>query len=252
MKYPFQRGIAATTSSSDREEDEGDSPGPDYGSTKGWTLHSGFHRIEILKWYECEPTDEFIVFWDTFSAYSFLRKFVHETFNMKILRNVVAETAYATTSIYRLGDDEIVQRLAWKIARGEIRLVSRQLKERLIISPAEEEEELAPAREEPVAAVVETAAPIETPVPVPEPVIELPVEPVVVEPPTDYVEAQAATLKDAAESGAPFCENCEQAAKEPAESAEVAVEPSPVHAKAQAKTLKDAAKSGSAFCEKCE
>ncbi len=66
--------------------------------------------------------------------------------------------------------------------------------------------------------------------------------------------AQAATLKDAAQQGAPFCQKCEDA--KAAQTKPAAPEPesfsvAPQAAQAQAATLGGAAKSGAAFCAKC-
>lgn len=87
-------------------------------------LRSGFQKIEILKWYESDTTDSFMEFRDAFSALNFLRKFMHDHFNMVLLRNTLAE-ALSYTSISRLTDHEILQQLAWQIVRGYIKLVPR-------------------------------------------------------------------------------------------------------------------------------
>jgi hypothetical protein len=65
----------------------------------------------------------------------------------------------------------------------------------------------------------------------------------------ENVEAQVVALREAAHSGAPFCEECEkarlEAAQDPGDFAAV-------DAEAQAEALALAAESGAPFCEECE
>ncbi len=60
---------------------------------------------------------------------------------------------------------------------------------------------------------------------------------------------QVATLKAAADSGVPFCEECQKKADEAATPAPPRPQPD---AARQAETLRDAAKRGAPFCEECE
>ena len=87
-------------------------------------------------------------------------------------------------------------------------------------------------------------------------------------PPQHDPGSQAQTLADAADDGAPFCEECERARQQLASSPPPAQAPAPIpppppppeksfpsanhDAKAQAKTLSEAAASGVPFCEECE
>jgi len=166
MKYPFLRGILAAEDVSDQQSD---SPKPEHKFIRRATLRSGIHKIKVLKRHECASSDEFIYFWDASSVYRFLRKLTHKPSNMRVLRNVLNETSLiATTSISRLNDDKILQQLAGKIARGEIRLVPQKDEARRIAimgraletAMAEDAAEAPAMREEPVAAATQSAPPV--------------------------------------------------------------------------------------------
>jgi hypothetical protein len=98
-------------------------------------LRSGFQQIEILKWYEdietreaeAEPlesqTEYVLEFSDAFSAETYLRRFMHDPMSMAVLREVASELTYADVS--RMDDQEAIRLLAWRMARGAIKLASR-------------------------------------------------------------------------------------------------------------------------------
>jgi hypothetical protein len=67
----------------------------------------------------------------------------------------------------------------------------------------------------------------------------------------DFRVAQAGVLREAAQNGAPFCEECEKA-KQELLAEEPADEVAHVDAAAQAQAMRDAAAKGTPFCEECE
>ena len=85
-------------------------------------LHAGVQKIEVLMWYECDPSATFMDFRDEFFAYRFLRDFMNNPLNMMTLREVLVESL-PITNVFRLTDDDILEQLAWQIARGRVRLV---------------------------------------------------------------------------------------------------------------------------------
>jgi hypothetical protein len=175
-------------------------------------LRSGIQTIEILRWHECDPSDTFMEFRDSFSALSFLRNFMRDPFNMMTLRDALAESL-PTINISRLTHDEILRQLAWQIVRGYVRLLPGIEKTQYDLRGAEPEaaEEAAEPEQEapPVERAARTVEVPEQPVEVPEQVVQ-PVaqaQRAVVAPVVTVAApaAQAGTLTQAAQSGAPFC-----------------------------------------------
>ena len=169
-------------------------------------IHTGSQRIEILKWYECGPDDTCMEFRDPILAFSFLYTLTRDHFNMMALRDALADCVFCADA-YRLTDHEICQQIAHQIARGYIRLVLREERERYAEAIAEslrsakeaDEVETAAAPTVQPAAEVPPAAPVET--------LEQPSAPAVEEEPlvpSSVAAAQAATFVLAAESGAPL------------------------------------------------
>lgn len=199
MKYPFTK--ESTLVRNAEEDDSAELPSR---SVKGRILRSGIRKIEVLRWHECNPSDTFIEFGDALFVLNFLRRFANSSLSMMILRDVLAESLPHAASISRLTDHEILQQLAWQITRGYIRLVPREGEERhiMLAAPSEiVEEQVAeapPPRAEPAPAAVpvEAAEPAEELQPVAAEFVMVAVAPA----------AQAATLKQAAVSGTPFCD----------------------------------------------
>jgi hypothetical protein len=131
MEYPFIKRANLIRSAA-----EGDSAELQLRPVRGRILRSGIQKIEVLRWHECNSSDAFIEFGDALFVLSFLRRFANSSLSMTILRDVFAESLPHAASISRLTDHEILQQLAWQIARGYIRLVPREDEERHIILAA--------------------------------------------------------------------------------------------------------------------
>ncbi len=147
----------------------------------GW----GYHRYEIITWQDASTGRESLRFASRLSAISFLNKFRQDITSMRAMR----ETTYGNplfSGIYRINDNHIIQSLADMIINGYISIVAPLKIEKPIQLPAV-------ARTAPVAAPPRRA----TPPP--------PIKPATVSVDPGLI-AQAETLKIAAESGTPLCE----------------------------------------------
>jgi hypothetical protein len=202
-------------------------------------IQLGYWRWRLFRWndhpnpYRNRPDD----------ALNWLRQYQSDAVAMAeftdLLRNSV-------TGGYAPSDPHLVmQQLAEKMSTGEI-LVCVDLCGPTTVVAYEEADDSA----KDIAALVQTASPAAASQAVPPVLDDLEIES---EPTlsgnTDSV-AMAQALKDAAESGAPFCEECakaaaRQAAPPPAQEAEVEIDP------ATAMVLKNAAVDGVPFCEEC-
>ena len=170
-------------------------------------------------------------------------------------------------TVMLMTEDELIDQLARRVARSELHvyraplrtheMIERETVEEVALGPAPEVEEIdlilgwvdgveeppvllgwAEPEEEPPALVGYVDAPPEEP--------------------AEYDEQQVATLKAAADEGAPFCEECAKASAEleaEQEDEEEAHEEdeaaAAIDAKAQAGALKSAADDGVPFCEEC-
>jgi hypothetical protein len=163
---------------------------------------------------------------------------------LQLLLNNSATSAYITTDPVM-----VLQQVAEKMASGEIQVCAEvcgpvALKSVALMLPDEVEGELSRMQG--------TSAP--APSPAPEPAEESTLGPNI------DPECQAQALKDAAEDGSPFCEECEKAAQakiKATNAAREAAKPAPppdpqIDEILQAQALKDAARKGAPFCEECE
>lgn len=105
-------------------------------------LRSGTQQVEILRPHECDPDDKPMEFRNTFSALNFLRRFVHDHFNMMTLRSILTE-ALPIMNITRLTDDEILQQFAWQVVHSYFKLVLRVEETPRMILPITPSEETA-------------------------------------------------------------------------------------------------------------
>jgi hypothetical protein len=146
-------------------------------------LRKGFQTFEVLEWHACRPGDTCEVFRDRFAALNFLRSFLRDSQSMINLRIIFCGGPCSIDST-RLNDHQMLEQLALRLVAGQIRIamLPAGFAEWGYVEPAPEIE----PREEPPL----TAEPVEP--------VEEPVMPAAI--------AQAATLKQAAISGTPFCE----------------------------------------------
>ena len=163
-------------------------------------IRRGSHRIEILKWYECGPDNTCMEFDSPVSAFTFLCGFTPNHFNMLTLRNVLADGLYCA-DIFRATDHEICQQVACQIAHAYIKLVPTAEKiaraSFLGVTTSRSTTEDTDATQTAVPEAPQTYTPTQTPE-------ETEPEPDLV--PAGAAATQAATMTQAAESGAPFCE----------------------------------------------
>lgn len=173
-----------------------------------------------------------LTFRDERAALLFLRQLVAvDGEGYARVRRLLREQRFATRAL-RFDDDSVLHTLAAHIASSEL-LVHATDEPLVRYHFPEPVEEAAPA-------------PIEVAAVAPEPEPPPPVTPAEFE----DVEAQVAALRQAAEEGMPFCEECQKAREQ------AALEPSADFAdtneEAQVAALVAAAEEGVPFCEECE
>ena len=87
-------------------------------------IHNGSQMIQVLMWYDDAPPDSPLEFHDEFSACNFLSGIISDPINRAILRAIFADIS-PVGNISGLTDHEIIQQLAWRVARGYIKFVPR-------------------------------------------------------------------------------------------------------------------------------
>jgi len=130
------------------------------------------------------PTDEFVDYLDRTPVEWFLRRFRYDFRVMLHLREVLAHT----DPVGRFTDDEVIETIAWKLASHELVLRRKFLRIYEAPSPEEDEDGDSPALEG-------SQSKAEGPDPDTFP---------------GEHDAQAGCLRAAAQSGAAFCQQCEQ------------------------------------------
>ncbi len=174
-------------------------------------IHSGSYKIEILKWYECGPDNIFMEFDSPASAFSFLCGFTRDHFNMLTLRNALTD-GFHCADICRSTDHEICQQVACQIADGHIKLVliaEEAPPSSMGVTTSQSTAKDTDTTETPKPELPQAYIPTETPEPeLPQAYIptETPEEPEPGLVPEGAAATQSATMTEAAESGAPFCE----------------------------------------------
>jgi hypothetical protein len=146
-------------------------------------LRKGLQNFEVLEWHESHPEDTCKEFRDRFAALNFLRPFLRDSQSMMHLRRIFCGSCYNGVTT-RLNDHQILEQIASRLVAGQVKIVMLPA-EFMAWGYVEPEPEIEPWEEPPL-----TTAPAE------------PVEEAI--PPAAI--AQAATLKQAAISGTPFCE----------------------------------------------
>jgi len=156
-------------------------------------IFDGFEEIEILPWYECEDCHTHSHFSSRLSALIFLQRFTSVDMAMISLRRLVREGGYYLGP--PIPNNEVLERVAAKLATGELHVIRKPLVFGTGASKPESQEgrpqvqaaQLPPPRRE-------AEAP---PAPPPdEPVFSPNVDPV----------ATAQVLTQASQDGKPFCE----------------------------------------------
>lgn len=166
-------------------------------------LHDGQRMIELRRRQDCSASDSVMNFGSPDLALLFLRKCKSDPGSMALLRRFVAYHS-DQASLKRMSDHQVLQLLARNISDRQVKVVlhkgSAPLKGGSAPPPIPK-----PAPPQPKASVARPA-PLE------------PIKPVAAPPPIEEAvfasvdaAAQAATLKSAAQSGAPFCEECAKA-----------------------------------------
>ena len=167
-------------------------------------IHSASHRIEILKWYEYDPDNTCMEFGSPISAFNFLCGFMLNHFDMLTLRSILADGLYCA-DISRSTDHEICQQVACQITHGYIKLVpiAEEIpRARIMGATTPQSTSRSTATDTNATQTAEREAPrTYTPTQTAE---ETESEPGLV--PEGAAATQAATMTQAAESGAPFCE----------------------------------------------
>ncbi len=165
-------------------------------------LRDGHRTVELCRWQDCSASDAVMNLGGLDFALLFLQKFKVDPSSMALLRRF---TAYQSDfmSLSKMNDHQVLQLLAHKISNQQIKIVLH--KTRSSFKGGSGQAVLAPPTPQPRPSVARPA-PLE------------PVEPITAPPPIEEAvfaavdpAAQAATLKSAAQSGAPFCEECAKA-----------------------------------------
>ncbi len=149
----------------------------------GW----GHQRYEIIPWQDADVGSESIEFSSRLSAKNFLNRFLHDTAGMQAMREILYGD-FLLSGISQSNDNDIIQHLADRIISGHIKIISPKKIEgpRQATAVAGKEPVLTP-----VSAIKKrTDAPLKP--------LPASVDPALI--------AQAETLKMAAVSGTPFCE----------------------------------------------
>ena len=148
-------------------------------------FRKGFREYEFLN----SRQTRFMKFSDRFSALEFLRGFFYDQYYITVLRKLLEREMFGF-NLSGISDYGVLERIADLLASGKIRVVERhdlfEAGFHAVTAVQEEVSEPAPAEE-----YVEEEEPEEEPRPEPAPPI---------------AEAQAATLIQAAQSGAALCE----------------------------------------------
>jgi len=165
-------------------------------------LHDGTRMIELRRGQDCSASDSVIRFGSPDLALLFLRKCKNNG-SMALLRRFAAYSAGLST-LSRMNDHQVLQLLARKISDQQIKIVVSQKAASSFKGGSGQPlpTELPPLPPPSVArpAPLEPVKPIPAPPPIEEAVF-VPVD----------AAMQAATLKSAAQSGVPFCEECAKA-----------------------------------------
>jgi hypothetical protein len=151
------------------------------------TLRKGMHEYQIVRGHGAGSQDNFMEFYGRSSARSFLQGLMGDHSNMMTMRQILRESALQQ-NLSRLNDQEIIGQLAVQVATGQVRIVEEHYD-----APSWTYEPFVEAAPGPGPTSASRAKPAEPVQPV-----EKKVDPALV--------AQAATMKEAAQSGAPFCE----------------------------------------------
>jgi hypothetical protein len=155
-------------------------------------IFDAFEEIEILPWYECKDCHTHSHFSSRLSALSFLQRFKTNGMAMVTLRCMIRDVGYDVRAA--ISSDEVLERIAARLAAGELHVIRKPpvfgtgaAKPREEGQPQVQAAPLPPPRRE-------AEGP---PPPPPEEAVFLPnVDPV----------AMAQVLAQAAQTGAPFCE----------------------------------------------
>ncbi len=203
------------------------------------TLRGATGLVEVHWWWEAPHEGRRAVpLGDRTRARALLGRLGERPDNLAALRRFAREhLANAST---RVEDTALLDQVAWWVVGGRVRVAAQPpVLHGLYVA----EQEAAPAKEVAWDAPPPESAPA-------------------VEPPTFGTDidgpAIAAAMRQAAQDGVPFCEQClrKKLARERAAAAAAPAEPatlSPtVDAAAQAATLRDAAQRGTPFCAECE
>jgi len=155
-------------------------------------IFDGFEEIEILPWHECKDCHMHSHFSSRLSALIFLQRFTCVDMAMASLRSMVHEGGHELGS--PIPNDEVLERVAARLAAGELHVIRKPpvfgtgaTKPREEARPQAQAAPLPPPRSEAAGA----PAP-----PADEPVFNPDVDP----------GAMAQALTQAAQGGAPFCE----------------------------------------------
>lgn len=166
-------------------------------------LHDGQRMIELRRRHEGGPSDSVMNFGTPDLALLFLLKFKSDLSGMALLRRFAAYNS-GQPSLSRISDHQVLKILARSISDRQIQVVLHKGSapfrggsgQPSIPKPAPPQPKATAARPAPPEPIKTVAAP-------------LPMEEAVFA--SVDVAAQAATLKSAAQSGAPFCEECAKA-----------------------------------------
>ncbi len=149
--------------------------------------------------------DDILYFYSHGYAYNFLSRFLPGSMNARKLRSLYAET-HAIHNTSGLTERDLLHSLAWDLVSG---VVTVRVRPRRPHEPPWVPVGFTPPP--PLPPPSSSAAPPPSPAQDRAPVASAPPP----APETDVdAEAQAATLKAAAETGVPFCEKCERAKRE--------------------------------------
>ncbi len=166
-------------------------------------LHTGRQTIELRRRHDCSASDSVMTFGSPDLALLFLLKFKSDLSGMALLRRFAAYSG-GQTSLSRMSDHQLLKLLAAGISNQQIQVVLHK-------------------GSAPLTGGAGQPAPPSTPTPQPRASVTRPaplesIKPVTAPPPIEETilaavdpAAQAATLRSAAQSGAPFCEECAKA-----------------------------------------
>ncbi len=148
------------------------------------TLRKGMHEYKVVRGHEAGSEDNLMEFYGKASARGFLQGLMGDHSNMMTMRQILRESALQQ-NISRLNDQEIIGQLAVQVATGQVRIV-------------EEHYDAPSGTYEPFVEAAPGPGPTSAPRAEPVQPVEKKVDPALV--------AQAATMKMAAQSGTPLCE----------------------------------------------